>query len=57
MRVVECNLCGDVVSAATEEELVGELIRHHESQHPSAGMTEERARELVSAESYEASDS
>jgi predicted small metal-binding protein len=57
MRVMECNLCGEALSAATDEELLGRVRRHMDAEHPEAALDEARARELVAAEAYEASDS
>ena len=57
MRVIECNLCGQVVSAANDEELVRGLRRHHEAEHRDAPVDEDTARELVAADAYDAMDS
>jgi predicted small metal-binding protein len=57
MRVVECNICGETLAAATDEELERRLRDHLESEHPSAAVDETEAHELVSSEAYEASDS
>jgi hypothetical protein len=54
---MECNVCGEALSAATDEELLGRLRAHTASEHPDAVMDEDRAREAVAAEAYEASDS
>jgi predicted small metal-binding protein len=57
MRVVECNVCGETLAAATDQELERRLREHLEAEHPSATVDEAEARELVSSEAYEASDS
>jgi predicted small metal-binding protein len=57
MRVIECNVCGHVVTAATDEELVARLLEHMKSEHPDAVLDEAAARELVASEAYEATDS
>jgi predicted small metal-binding protein len=57
MRVVECNICGETLAAATDHELERRLRNHVESEHPSASVDEAQARELVSSEAYDASDS
>ena len=57
MRVIECNICGEALSGATDEELARQLVAHCEAQHPTAGYDESRARELVAGEAYDASDS
>ncbi len=36
MRVIECNICGHVVAAATDEELVARLREHIAAEHPAA---------------------
>jgi hypothetical protein len=57
MRVVECNICGETLAAATDEELEQRLRGHLESEHSSAQVDEDKARELISNEAYDASDS
>ena len=57
MRVMECNICGETLVAATDDELERRLISHCEAEHPTAGYDEARARELISSEAYDASDS
>lgn len=57
MRVIECNICGHVVAAATDEELVARLREHIAAEHPDAALDEGAARELVASEAYEATDS
>jgi len=55
-RVIECNICGEPLSAATDEELLRQVQRHHESEHPDSPLEEERAREMISREAYDAAD-
>jgi predicted small metal-binding protein len=57
MRVVECNICGETLAAATDEELERRLRDHLEAEHPSATLDETEARERISSEAYDASDS
>jgi predicted small metal-binding protein len=57
MRVVECNICGETLAAATDRELERRLCEHQESEHPSGAVDEAEAHELVSSEAYDASDS
>jgi predicted small metal-binding protein len=45
------------LSAATDEELERRLRRHTEEEHPSMSYDEDRAREAIAREAYEASDS
>jgi predicted small metal-binding protein len=55
-RVIECNICGEPLSAATDEELLGQVRRHIESEHPDSGVDEEEAREMIAREAYDAGD-
>jgi predicted small metal-binding protein len=57
MRVIECNFCGEVVSAANDDDLVGALARHVESQHTEADMDEGQLRDMVANGAYDATDS
>jgi hypothetical protein len=57
MRVMECNICGETLVAATDEELERRLISHCDAEHPTAGDDQAQARELISSEAYDASDS
>lgn len=57
MRVVECNLCGEPLAAANDDELIRRLREHVESEHASSGYDEAQARETIASEAYEASDS
>jgi predicted small metal-binding protein len=57
MRVVECNVCGETVAAATDEELVRRLRIHSEAEHSSTPFDESEAREMIAREAYTASDS
>ncbi|MBV9805370.1 MAG: DUF1059 domain-containing protein [Solirubrobacterales bacterium] len=55
-RVIECNICGEPLSAATDEELLGQVQRHIEAEHPEEELDEEEAREMISREAYDAGD-
>ena len=55
-RVIECNICGEPLSAATDDELLRQVMQHVESEHPEAAFDEERAREMISREAYDAAD-
>ncbi|HET6870603.1 MAG TPA: hypothetical protein VFH80_32130 [Solirubrobacteraceae bacterium] len=55
-RVIECNICGEPLSAATDDELVSQVQRHYASEHPDSGVGDEQVREMVSSEAYEAGD-
>jgi predicted small metal-binding protein len=56
MRVVECNICGETISADSDEELTGRLGSHLSAEHDE-GLGPEELDELVESEAYEASDS
>lgn len=56
-RVVECNICGEPLAAAADDELLGRLRSHMESVHPDAEYDDERGRRMIADEAYEASDS
>jgi predicted small metal-binding protein len=57
MRVVECNFCGEVLSAANDDELAQEVRRHMGDQHADASIDEQRARDMVERDAYSATDS
>jgi hypothetical protein len=57
MRVMECNICGETLGAATDGELERRLLSHCEAEHPTASYDEAQARKLISSEAYDASDS
>ena len=56
MRVIDCE-CGEVVSAANDDDLVRRVREHLESDHPDADASDEAARRLVSERAYTATDS
>ena len=56
MRVVECNICGEAISAANDDELVARVRDHLESEHDEQPGEGEVAS-MVSEEAYEATDS
>lgn len=56
-RVIECNICGEPLAAATDDELVRQVRDHHESEHAGeASMNEQQAREMIAREAYDAAD-
>jgi predicted small metal-binding protein len=57
MRVVECNICGDALSGATDDELLRRVRAHMEAEHPSVTFAEDAARQMIANEAYDASDS
>ena len=56
MQVIECNICGETLQAAENEELVRVLSTHLEEEHDEQP-DEEAVTELVESEAYEAMDS
>jgi predicted small metal-binding protein len=56
MRVIECNECGETVSAASDEELTTRLTDHLRSEHDIEPEDEEVA-DLVHEQAYDATDS
>jgi len=56
MRVVECNICGETISAASDEELVGRVVDHLETEHDEEPDADE-IQAMVAEEAYEATDS
>jgi predicted small metal-binding protein len=56
MRVIECNECGETVSAANDEELAGRLAEHLRSEH-DIEPEDEDITDLVHDEAYDAMDS
>ncbi len=57
MRVIECNFCGEVLSAANDEDLNGVVRRHMDEQHADADVDEGQIREMVGRGAYSATDS
>jgi predicted house-cleaning noncanonical NTP pyrophosphatase (MazG superfamily) len=56
MRVIECNHCGEAISAASNDELATRLGAHLMEEHEES-LDAEALEELVDAEAYEALDS
>jgi hypothetical protein len=56
-RVIECNVCGEPLAAATDDELLRQMQTHHESEHGDESVLEEQeARETIAREAYDAAD-
>jgi predicted small metal-binding protein len=55
MRVIECNECGETISAANDKELAGRLAAHLQSEH-DIEVDEADVAEMVD-EAYDATDS
>ena len=56
MRVIECNECGETISAANDEELARHLGEHLASEH-DADVDQDEVADLVHEQAYDASDS
>jgi predicted small metal-binding protein len=56
-RVIECNICGEPLAAANDDELVRALRAHIDAEHEGSAVDEAQARETIAAEAYEAGDS
>ena len=56
MRVIECNECGETISAANDEELARSLVKHLKTEHDEDPDAEE-IEELVEEQAYDAMDS
>jgi predicted small metal-binding protein len=55
-QTIECNLCGEPLSAANNEELVAQIQEHYAREHRENAIEEAQARELIAREAYEAGD-
>jgi predicted small metal-binding protein len=55
-QTIECNLCGEPLSAANNTELVAQLQEHYAREHRENAIEESQARELIEREAYEAGD-
>jgi predicted small metal-binding protein len=55
-RVIECNICGEPLSAANDEELLRQVQKHLEAEHPDSPFDDEQGREMISREAYDAGD-
>jgi predicted small metal-binding protein len=56
MRVIECNECGETVSAANDDELASKLEQHLRSEH-DLEPEEDEVKDLIHDEAYDATDS
>ncbi len=56
MRVVECDVCGETISAADDEELVRRLKDHHSEVHDES-KDDDELHQTVDREAYDATDS
>jgi predicted small metal-binding protein len=56
MRVIECDECGETITAASDDELSGRLRAHMLSEHDRE-LDDDELTELIDGEAYEATDS
>ena len=56
MRVIECDVCGELISAADDGELRGAVKRHYEDNHPDGVPSDDRLDDIVGG-AYDAMDS
>jgi len=56
MRVIECDHCGEAISAASDDELAGRLRTHLAEEHDER-LDADELSELVKSEAYDALDS
>jgi hypothetical protein len=56
MRVLDCD-CGKTLQAANDEDLTEAVRDHVAEDHPDMEMSDEKAREMVAAQAYDADDS
>jgi predicted small metal-binding protein len=56
MRVVECNLCGQVLQADNDDELVEVMAQHMASEHADSEVGGDQVRGMVERNAYTATD-
>ena len=56
MRVLDCNECGETISAANDDELAAAVAAHMRDEHDET-LGEEEVADLVEENAYEAMDS
>jgi predicted small metal-binding protein len=56
MRVIECNLCGQVLQADDDDKLVETVAGHMSREHADAEAGEEQVRAMVDRDAYTATD-
>jgi predicted small metal-binding protein len=56
MRVIECDICGETVTAADDDELARHLAAHIRQEHGEQP-DEEALAQVVAEEAYDAMDS
>jgi hypothetical protein len=56
MRTIECNICGEPLGAANDEELLGRMRAHYEAEHPGSPWDEQAVRATIAEQAYDATD-
>lgn len=56
MRVIDCE-CGKTLQAANDDDLAEAVREHAAEEHPDMELSDDRAREMVAAQAYDAQDS
>jgi hypothetical protein len=55
--VIECDICGETLSAANDDELLAALRSHMQERHAGESPGDAGLRDLVEREAYDATDS
>jgi predicted small metal-binding protein len=56
MRTIECDICGEPITASNDDELVGRLTEHLSEEH-DASPDEDGVRQTIDRDAYDALDS
>jgi predicted small metal-binding protein len=56
MRVIECNICGETLSASGDDELTAAVRRHLDDEHSDQEISDDEVAQIVS-DAYDATDS
>jgi predicted small metal-binding protein len=56
VRTIECNVCGEAVTAADDEELTRNLVDHLKDEHDETP-SDDDVHQTVDREAYDAMDS
>lgn len=55
-RAAECDICGETLAAATDEELSRRVGDHVETEHEDADRDDEGIRKMLAVEAYDADE-
>jgi predicted small metal-binding protein len=56
MRTIECNHCGEPLTAEDDEALSRRFVEHAEQAHAESGLDLDAARRQVAEQAYSATD-